>query len=162
MKRWIPLLMILALIENASASFWPLGKALQKVLGTPKASKTDLNVNGENVEVFYPTDKKGKTPYVGVVAKGLYPPNCTHTWVIAVDKKKATVASIYAVEMSCPHAHPTNTPSFLTQYKGVGPAELAALDGKISTVAKATGTSQLTTDAVKRAVTAVKKLQGKL
>lgn len=163
MKKWISVIALILWIEStAVAAFWPLGKALQKVLGTTKAAKSDVQLGKETVEVYFSTDPKSKSPYVGVVAKGLYPPNCTHTWVIAVDKKKATVGGIYVVEMSCPHAHPTNSPSFLVQYKGVGPAQLATLDKKIVTVAKATGSSELTTEAVKQAVTVVKKMKGKL
>ena len=63
--------------------------------------------------------------------------------------------------MGCPkYAFPTKSATFLDQYKGKGPADVATLDADIQVVAKATGTSQLTTQAVKRTITSYAKDKG--
>ncbi len=157
-------LLLVGRIENAAAvEFMPLGKALQGMLGTPKVFKKNVD-HGKGVTsvVFYSKDPSGKPAKIAVVEKGLYPPDCTHTWAIGLDPVKGSVTQIQVVEMKCPHAFPCRANSFLDQFKGKGPADVAKLKGSINTIAKATGTSDLTTDAVKRAVTALQRIKTQL
>jgi hypothetical protein len=154
------ILLLLASVETASAvEFEKLNAAIAKVLGTTKAMKKTVSIDGKNADVFYAKDG-GKA--LAVIQKRIYEPNCTHTWVIGVDPATQKVQQIRVVEMSCPHAHPTRSNSFLDQFSGKGPADLAKLDASISTIAKATGSSELTTDAVKTSIKVAQSLKGKL
>lgn len=163
LKAVVPALILLALIERAQAAeFEPLGKAVAGVLGTTKAFKKSIKIGGKARDVFYSKGSNGKAAKFAFVEEGVYEPNCTHTWVVGVDAKTAKVLSVRVVEMSCPHAYPTKAANFLDQYKGKGPADAAKLSEKVITIAKATGSSNLTTDAVKRSITAANKIKGKL
>jgi hypothetical protein len=134
---------------------------VEKALGTAKAFQMKVSLKGKATTVYYAKNADGKPSRFAVIQKGLYEPNCTHTWVVGLNAK-AEVDQIRVIEMSCSHAFPTNEPAFLDQYKGKGPAEAASLKGKIHTIAKATGSSDLTTDAVVTSITVVEKLKGKL
>lgn len=163
LKEVIPALVLLALIEKTQAAeFEPLGKAVAGALGTTKAFKKSMPVDGKSVDVFYSKGGNGKAAKYAFVQKGIYEPNCTHTWVVGVDANSNKVTQVRVVEMSCPHAFPTKAANFLDQYKGKGPADAASLNEKVITIAKATGSSNLTTDAVKRSITAATKIKGKL
>jgi len=147
--------MILIYLESASAvEFEKLGTAISKALGTKQAFQKNVQVDGKETAVFYSKDKSGKPLKLAVVQKGVYEPNCSHTWVVAIDPKKTTVEQIRVVEMSCPHAFPTNKPNFLDQFKGRGPASVGKMKEEIQTIAKATGSCDLTTDAVKKSIKA--------
>jgi len=147
-------LFLLSMIQSSSAvEFEKLGSAIIKVLGTKQAMQEKVKMGKNEYDVFFTPDKKR----YAVIQNGTYPPNCTHTWVIALDKK-AKVKDIRVIEMSCPHAFPTKQASFLSQYKGKSKADLKSLDSSISTVAKATGSSKLTTDAVKRSIKIVSQM----
>jgi len=160
--RLVVTTLLFLFVETAhSAEFEKLGKAISKALGTKKAFQKKVKVKGQEVQVFY-NKKKGKATKFAVVQKRIYEPDCTHTWVIGLDAKKSTVREIRVVEMSCPHAFPTRKASFLEQYSGVGPKGSKALKSKIVTIAKATGSSELTTDAVQTAIEAANKLRGKI
>jgi hypothetical protein len=50
------------------------------------------------------------------------------------------------IEMSCPRAFLTRANSFLEQYSGKELADMAKLEEKVKTIAKATGSSKLTND----------------
>lgn len=157
-RKWISIVGLFLYLDTASAvEFQPLGSAVAKVLGTTKAFQKKL---GGPQSVFYSKDPAGHVQYVAVVEKGIYEPACTHTWVVGLDAKTARVRGIEVVEMSCQHAYPTRAASYTDQYKNVGPAELATLDKKIQTIAKATGSSVLLTDAVKRSVKVVAAQKG--
>ncbi|MGE0616351.1 MAG: hypothetical protein AB7P04_11990 [Bacteriovoracia bacterium] len=151
-KYLLAIVLVLAWLENASlpradaSEFEKKSTALMKVLGTKQA----FPVPGAK-DAFYSKDAKGKVKAYGVVESGIYPPNCTHTWVIGMDAG-ARVKDIRVLEMSCPHAFPAKQASFLAQYKGKGPADYEKLKGSVETIAKATGSCDLTTDAVKRAI----------
>ncbi len=160
MKTKLMLLLILALKHAEATEFEPKGKAIAAALGTKQAFKKSVNVDGKAVDVFYSKDSKGKAAKYAIVETGLYEPNCTHTWVMGINAKTAALETIRVVEMSCPHAFPTKTNSFLGQYTGKGPADMQKLDSDIQVVAKATGTCQLTTDAVKRSVSVASKIKG--
>ena len=156
----IAVLMLFIWIETARAvEFEKLNAAIAKVLGTTKAMKKTANVGGKPADVYYP---KTGGKMLAVIQKRIYEPNCTHTWVIGVDGATAQVKQIRVVEMSCPHAHPARANSFLEQFTGKGPADLAKLDKDISTIAKATGSCELTTDAVKTSIQAAQSLKGKI
>ena len=99
---------------------------------------------------------------VAVIEKGIYQPSCTHTWAVGLDGKTGAVTEVRVVEMSCPHAFPAKAASYLEQYKGKGPADVAKLDSQIQTIAKATGSCRLTTEAVSRAITGYSKAKGQL
>lgn len=153
----------LAGIGQAQAvEFEALGKSVATTLGTTKAFKKSTRIQKEKVDIFYSKGPSGSAERFAVIQKGIYEPNCTHTWVIGVDGKSGKVSQVRVVEMSCPHAFPTRAASFLDQYKGKGPADVAKLDSDIRSVAKATGSAELTTKAVKTAIQAVGKLKKEL
>lgn len=143
----------LELSEARAVEIEPMGKALQALLGTPKVFKKGANV-------FYAKNAAGKASAVAVIEKGIYEPNCTHTWAVGIDPATGKVTQVRALEMSCPHAFPCKAASFLDQYRGKGPADVAKLDSQINNVAKATGSAKLTTAAVQRSIEAFQKLKG--
>ena len=124
MKRQLlalPLALFLYSPASEGVQFEKLGSAIASVLGTTKASKKTVSVRGEKTDVYY--SKKGAAPSAfAVVQTGLYPPDCTHTWVVGLDAKKR-ISKIRVVEMSCSHAHPTRENSFLNQFVGKGVAD---------------------------------------
>lgn len=130
-------------------------KAVAAVLGTPQAYPSGNSV-------FYSKSKKGAVERIALIESAIYPPNCTHTWVIGLDGTQLRVTQLRVVEMSCPHAFPTQKASFLAQFKGKGPADLKVLEKNVHTIAKATGSSMLTAQAVKSAITKAQDLRGKL
>lgn len=139
-----------------------LAKALSATKGIKKKSvsiasaKLDRAVASTDSVDVYAVKEGDSVERIAVVQKRIYEPNCTHTWVIGISPKKLKVDTIRVVEMSCPHAFPCKEKSFLEQYYGTGPADLKKLRGKVNTIAKATATSDFTTDAVVTAVTAAK------
>jgi hypothetical protein len=147
-----------------ATTFEPLGKALLAILGTSKVMKKSVDGGGgkSRSDLYYFKDPKGKLTKVAVVEKGIYPPDCTHTWAIELDPPSAKVKSIRVIEMSCQHAFPTRSASFMDQFIGVGPAQLKELDSKTKIVAKATGTSLLLRDAVKNSIRGYQTVQGTL
>ena len=163
MKRNASALLVATLLwgsaEMAQAvELEPMGKAVAALLGTTKAFKKTLG----DTPVFYAKGPDGKATKVVFIQKGIYQPDCTHTWAISLDAATQTVSEVRPLEMSCPHAFPARAASFLDQYKGVGPANVAALDSNVHVVAKATGTCRLTTDAVKRSIQTLVKSKGEL
>lgn len=145
------------LVEQALAvQFQPKGKAIADVLGTKDAFQKKLS----DGVVFYSKNSAGKAAKFAFVQEGLYPPNCTHTWIVGVDAASGAVTELRPVEMSCPHAFPTKEVSFLSQFQGKADAE--KLDSQITTVAKATGSSKLAIDAVKKSIKGAKELKGQL
>jgi hypothetical protein len=154
-------LLCLCLDSALGVEFEKLGTAVEKALGTGKAFKTTVKMKGKATTVFYAKNAAGKASKFAVVQNGVYEPNCTHTWVVGINES-AQVEQIRVVEMSCSHAFPTKEANFLGQYKGKGPAATSKLKGDIHTIAKATGSSDLTTEAVVTSITLVDKLKGKL
>lgn len=162
-QRWIQrALVVLASLPLISQArqLMPLGNALMATLKSKSAtpsSKPDLKD-----KVYYTIGADKKPERVSVVEKGLWGTNCTHTWVIGLDAKTAKVDDIKITELSCPHADPINTPKFLSQFKGKGPADSAKLKlgGGIDAAAKATGSSEMTIDAVKKAIKIVADAKG--
>ena len=138
-------------VRLEAAEFESLREALVATLGTSQALKKTVQVEGQTVEVYLP---KAGGPRRAVVQKGVYPPNCTHTWVVGSTDSK-TISEIRVVEMSCPHAFPCRSPGFLKQYLGKGLSSLPKLDRQVQSVAKATGSSELTTQAVRRTILAL-------
>lgn len=156
------LVMELSRMSAYATEFEPLGKAVAAVLGTKSAYKMSLPVDGKVPTGFYAKDAGGKASKFAFIQKGVYEPNCTHTWVVGVDAVTGKVSEVRVVEMSCPHAYPTKTESFLGQYKGRGAADAQKLKSDIAPVAKATGSANLTTDAVRKSLVAASKLKGKI
>ena len=147
-----------ATLEQAHAvDLVPMGKALVGVLGTPKAFKKVIG----DATFFYSKDAAGKADKVAFVEHNVWQKTCTHTWIVGIDKS-GKVSQVVAQEQQCPHAKPSAADSFLDQYKGKGPADLAKLKGEVSTIAKATGSCELATDAVVHAVTAYQKIKGQI
>ncbi len=142
-------LLVLSSRQAVGVEIEAKGKALKALLGTPQVKRKQVKIGPAEREVFYTADKSR----IAVVESGLYPPNCTHTWAIGIAKDK--ISEIRVLEMSCPHAFPTKAASFLDQYRGKGPAQAAKLKGDIHTIAKATGSADLLTDAVLRVLTAL-------
>jgi hypothetical protein len=154
---------VLFYVDQANAvEFEKLGTSVAKTLGTPKAFKAEAKVDGKAADVFYSKGSDGRANKLAVIQKGIYEPNCTHTWVIGVNPATAKVEQIRVVEMSCPHAFPTNKASFLDQFKGKGPADAKTLKENTHVIAKATGSSNLTADAVSIAIQAAVQLKGKI
>jgi thiamine biosynthesis lipoprotein len=148
-------------VESARAVvIEPLGKAVANLLGTTKAMTKTLQSPSGAVTVYYAVGSDGKANKVVFIQKGLYKPDCTHTWAVGMNPATGKVAEVRVVEMACPHAYPTKSASFLDQYKGKGPADVATLDSDIHTVAKATGTSVLATEAVKNSITTLAQNKG--
>ncbi len=150
-------------IEQASAvEFEPMKSALVSLLGSPKVMKKSVDDGkGHKSDVFYLKGARGASK-VAVIERGLYEPDCTHTWAIGLDATSGKVTQIRTIEMKCQHAFPCKASSFLDQYTGKGPADIAKLSGQINTIAKATATANLTTDAVKRSIKAYQKVKGTL
>ena len=142
---------LLLSFEQASAvEIEPLKSALLALLKTPKVFKKQIRGVSGPVDVFYSKDGRGSADKMAFIEHGIYEPNCTHTWAIGVDKKTGKISQVRVLEYSCPHAAPINSSSFLDQYKGKAPVDVKKLDAKVTTIAKATGSCRLTTDAVKR------------
>jgi hypothetical protein len=140
----------------------PKGKAIAAVLGTKSAFQKKVSSGGKEETVFYSKGANGKAVVFAFVQEGLYPPNCTHTWIVGVDAVKGTITELRPVEMSCPHAFPTKESSFLGQFKGKAIADAGKLDKDIDVIAKATGSCKLAIDAVKKSLKSAKGLQGQL
>jgi FAD:protein FMN transferase len=149
---FITSLLFWASVEVQAVEFEPMGKAIEKLLGTSKAFTKELKHKQKNVKFFYSKNGGGKAEKVVFVENGLYPPNCTHTWAIGLDAKSGTVLGVRPIEMSCPHAFPTKEEGFLDKYKGKTPADAAKLRNQITVIAKATGSSNLMSDAVARSL----------
>lgn len=109
-----------------------------------------------DLKVFYSKDKKGVQRFVVLEDRIYETGKCTHQWAIGIHPKTQAVTEIRVIEMKCQHAFPCEKKNYLKQYVGVGPKDLKTLKSKIQTIAKATGTSDLTTDAV---ISAVEKVQ---
>lgn len=149
-------------VSASAVEVQKMGSAISKALKTTQAYKSSATVSGEKVDVYYSKSKAGQAERFAVIQKKIYEPNCTHTWVIGVDSKSGKVDDIQIVEMSCHHAFPTKEASFLSQFKGRGPASLSTLKDKTQTIAKATGSSLLTADAVITAIKAVDSIKNSL
>ncbi len=156
------LVMELTRLSANATEFEPLGKSVAAALGTKSAFKKSFAFEGKPLDVFYAKDGAGKATKFAFVQKGVYEPNCTHTWIVGVDALSGKVSEVRVVEMSCPHAYPTKTESFLGQYKGKGLADAAKLKSDIAPVAKATGSANLATEAVRKSIVAASKLKGKI
>ena len=165
-KRYLSALSIFLLwssLESAYAvEIEPTGKALLAILGTPKVVKKSLKASGKPVELYIAKDAAGKSTSVAFIQKGVYEPNCTHTWAVGINPSDGKVSQVRVIEMSCAHAFPTRATSFLDQYKGKGIADVATLDSSVSKLAKATGSSKLATDAVKLSITAFNQIKGQI
>lgn len=134
-----------------------MNHAVVALLNTTKAFKKTVNDGQGDVPVFYSKDAAGKSERIVFIEKAVYQPSCTHTWAIGFDAKTNKLIDIRPIEMSCPHALPTKASSYLDQYKGKTPADAAKIEASIQTIAKATGTCNLLTDAVKRSLTSLNK-----
>jgi hypothetical protein len=145
-----------------AAEFEPQGQALMALLQSKKVSKKTVDVAGGPMTVFFTKDEAGRPARAAFVEKGVYEPNCSHTWAIGLDAKAGAIEEIRVIEMECNHAFPTRAASFLDQFKGRKVADAPKLSSQIRTVAKATGSCDLTTDAVKRVLTAWPEIQKKL
>lgn len=145
---------IVAALPAGAVEIEPLGKALTTILGTPKVSKKVIKVAGKDVAVFLAKGADGKIKKAAFVEKGIYEPDCTHTWAVGIDADSSSVSEVRVVEMKCPHAFPTKASSFLEQFKGKGPADVEKLVEGVDVVAKATGSSKLAAEAVKRSIQA--------
>jgi hypothetical protein len=159
-SQWI--LLVPALVqggESLAAEFEPMGKALQALLKTTKVKKKAVQIRDIKSDAFYSQNDQQKLEKLAVIEKGIYEPNCTHTWAIGLDGKTGQIEEIRVIEMSCPHAYPTREQSFLSQFIGKGPKDAPTLKKKVDTVAKATGSSDLTTDAVVRSIEVWKTFQ---
>lgn len=148
-------MMITILSENVIAARFEADKAaIKNLLGgskKAKARKVSIKHKGksQSVRVIYTPSKDRLV----VIQKRIYEPDCTHTWAIGLDSK-AKIREIRVTEMSCSHAYPTRKAGFLDQFDGKGPADVKSLPDQINTIAKATGSSNLTTDAVQVAILA--------
>ncbi len=151
--------LLLVHLDRATAmEFEKMGTAVACALKVTKASKASTVVDGKPVNAFYAKNGAGKAARFAVVQQRVYPPNCSHTWVIGLDAS-GKVDDIHVVELGCTHAYPTKEKSFLQQFNGKCLADVKSLKGSVQTVAKATGSSELAADAVVTAITAVGQLK---
>lgn len=157
-------LLLCAQIEKSHAvEIEPWTKAVAAIVKKMKdVGVKKLSIGGKPVEVYFSKDAQGKANQLAFIEHGLYPPDCTHTWAIGIDGKSGKVTQVRVIEMKCNHAFPTKAASFLDQFTKKGPADANKLEGQIMTIAKATGSSNLTTDAVKRSIQTWQKLKGKI
>lgn len=145
-------------LEQAHAvDLVPLGQALTKVLGTTKAFRKSIS----GATYFYSKASDGKADRVAFIEKNVWQKSCTHTWIVGVGRD-GKVTSVIAQEQQCPHAKPAAAASYLSQYSGKGPADVSKLKGDVNTIAKATGSCDLATDAVIHSVTTYQKIKGQL
>jgi thiamine biosynthesis lipoprotein len=145
-----------ATLEQAHAvELVPMGKALVGVLGTPKAFKKTV----DDATFFYSKDAKGGMDKVAFIEKNTWQKQCTHTWIVGMGKD-GKITQIVAQEQQCPHAKPAAAESFLEQYKGKGPADVGKLKDDVNTIAKATGSCELATEAAIHAINSYKKIAG--
>jgi len=158
----LSLLSAIAPKVSSAVEFEPMGKALTSLLKSTKVSKKNVVLDGKDTPVFFAKDGNGKITSLAVIEKGIYEPNCTHTWAIGIDPTQGTVTEVRPIEMSCQHAFPTREGSFLEQFVGKGPADAAKLEKEVDVIAKATGSSKLAATAVKRAITIFQKNKGSL
>lgn len=155
MKRALIVIALMAIVERADAAeFEKLGSAIANALDSKQVfQKKFKNDKGQEVTAFYAKGTSGNPSRIAFVEKGLYNPGaCTHTWVVGLDANSQKVEDVRVVEMSCTHAHPTKAASYTSQYKGKGPANVKKLKDEIKTIAKATGSSDLMTEAVERSI----------
>jgi hypothetical protein len=149
-------------LSALATEFEPLGQAVASALGTKSAFKKSFAFEKKPLDVFYAKDAGGKASKYAFIQKGVYEPNCTHTWVVGVDAKSGKVTEVRVVEMSCPHAYPTKTEGFLGQFKGKGFNDAEKLKTDVTPIAKATGSANLAIDAVRKSLKAASKLKGKI
>ena len=150
-------------VKGAGAvEFEPQAKALIALLKSTKVSKKTVETKAGPMTLFYTKGADGRPERAAFVEKGVYEPSCSHTWAIGLDAKAGAIEEIRVIEMECNHAFPTRAASFLDQFKGKKVADAAKLSSQIRTIAKATGSCDLTTDAVKRVLTAWPELQKQL
>jgi hypothetical protein len=143
-----------ATLEQAHAvDLVPMGQALIKLLGTPKAMTKKV----DGATAVYAKDGKGKV--VAFIEKNVWNAQCDHTWLVGIGKD-GKVTQVVAQNQQCPHAKPSAAESFLDQYKGKGPADVAKLKSDATTIAKATGSCELASDAVVHAVNSYQKIKG--
>ena len=157
-------LLALALVERGfAAEFEKTGSAVGNALGTKQVfQKKFKNDTGKDITTFYSKGSSGSPAKLAFVEKGLYNPgSCTHTWVIGLNATTQVVEQVRVVEMSCTHAHPTKADSYTSQYKGKGPADVKKLKEQVKTIAKATGSSDLMTEAVQRSIENAIQVRGK-
>jgi len=151
--------LLATLLPAQAQEFQSLGSAIKTILGHAGSGAFKKNL-APGRDVYYSKNTQGKAARLAFVETGIYKPNCTHTWVVGVDPATAKVTGVEVVEMSCPHAFPTRDKSYLDQYVGKGPAEARSLIKQIDTIAKATGSCNLTTEAVVRSITDASKVKG--
>jgi thiamine biosynthesis lipoprotein len=148
-----------ATLEQAHAvDLVPMGKALMKYTGSPKAMSKKV----DGATAVYAKDAQGKVKFpVAFIEKNVWNAQCDHTWIVAINPD-GKVAEVVAQNQQCPHAKPSAANSFLDRYKGKGPADVQKLKGEIDTIAKATGSCNLATDAVIHAVNSFQKIRSQL
>jgi hypothetical protein len=157
-NRFVIIGALTLVLEGAWAQeFEKLGTALAKALNSKTVFQTT-----QGPKAYYTKDATGKAMRVAFIQKRVYQPNCTHTWVISLDAEKTFIKDIRVVEMSCPHAFPAREASFLGQFKGKGVADIKTLKDNVHTIAKATGSSELTADAVVESIKAAVITKGKI
>jgi hypothetical protein len=154
-------LSLTATLSAHATEFEPPAKAISELLNTTKAFKKSIDVGGKTVSFYYSKGGDGKMERVVFIEHGLWEPNCTHTWAIGINASTKKVLGIKPIEMACPHAFPTKSEGFLDQYTGKGPADVSKLDGDVTVIAKATGSSKLLTAAVKRTLTEIAQVDTK-
>lgn len=158
-------------IESAQAVvIEPMGRALQTLLRTTKVQKkaVALKIKDTGIQfikgadLYYAKGASGRVATAAFVVNGIYKPDCTHTWAIGINPKNGKVTQVRVIEMSCQHAFPTKSASFLSQFKGKGPADATKLTSQVQTIAKATGSCVLLADAVKESILQFQKIKGSL
>jgi thiamine biosynthesis lipoprotein len=135
----------------------PLNKALEGALGTSKAFRKTIG----DATFFYSKDAAGRPARLAFIEHNTWQKSCSHTWVVGIDRA-GRVVRVIAQEQQCPHAKPSAADSFLDQYKGKSPADAAKLRDSVNTIAKATGSCELATDAVTHVLNTYTRIKGQL
>jgi hypothetical protein len=134
-----------------------MGKSIMAMIGTKDATKKTF----PGTTAIYDKKANGKPKVVAFVEKNTWQTTCAHTWIVGIGAD-GKVTQVVAQEQQCPHAKPAAAASFLEQYKGKGPADTAKLKDNVTTIAKATGSCELATEAVVHAITTYQKVKGTL
>ncbi len=155
----VPALLIWAKSQTAYAiDLEPLDASVSAALKS-KSETQKGKIDGIAVRIL--RDGSKKLEKIAFIVSKPWNNQCAHTWVVALDKK-GSVLQVRAQNQQCPHAEPTKKESFLKQFIGKGPADVDTLKAKVTTVAKATGSSELAAEAVEVSIKTFMKYQAKL
>ena len=146
------------LVEARSAlalEFETTSQAIQGLLETKTYYRKQVlpsSLNSKQMDILYSRNSSGAPGRVLFLQHRENPAKCAHTWAVAIDPKSTRVLGVHVLSVKCAYGFGIRDSKFLDQYRGVGPAEVKDLERRIHGVARATVSSQLTTQVVKESV----------